>query len=470
MKINRANVQDEALNITTFKPCDTLGFYGRDDVRQMQDAALSDAGIYNMLKNEIYGYVPNFLGYAALANLAQDGVIRAGVELRSEEMTRKWIDFTYKGEQEGEQAAADIISDMTRFHIDRIIREATDMCGYFGGCLVYIDTGNKTDEELRLPLGEDGDTFAIDSIKGFKVIEPSNVAPMRYNCFSPIDKNYFVPQAWLVMGKEIHASRFLYFSEGKPPTMLLPSYNFFGIPLAQTVADVVAGFTESREAATRLLKKFSLTIFKTDMSELLSGNVANNVRLRVQYFAQNRDNDGIMTVDKDAEDIIGIATPLSGVTDIVRQQMEIVAAYFGEPAVKLWGISPGGFNSTGESDIQSHYDHIHAMQEKLLRDPMERLIKLLQLNRRGTIDENLTFEFCPLSDEDKQIRANVQKTKADTMAVLFDRGIIDGMEARSALADDPESGFANIDSSKEIEVPEVGLEFESPEGVTENGL
>ena len=53
------------------------------------------------------------------------------------------------------------------------------------------------------------------------------------------------------------------------------------------------------------------------------------------------------------------------------------------------------------------------------------------------------------------------------MAVLFDRGIIDGMEARSALADDPESGFANIDSSKEIEVPEVGLGFESPEEVNE---
>ena len=106
--------------------------------------------------------------------------------------------------------------------------------------------------------------------------------------------------------------------------MLLPSYNFFGIPLAQTVADVVAGFIEGREAATRLLKKFSLTIFKTDMSELLSGNIANNVKLRVQYFAQHGDNDGIMTVDKEAEDIVGIATPLSGVTDIVRQQMEII--------------------------------------------------------------------------------------------------------------------------------------------------
>ncbi len=467
MEINRENIQDEALTLSNYKPCETLGYNGREEEKRIQDAALRDAGVYKLLKNRACGYVANFAGYPALSNLAQDGVIRAGVELRSEEMTRKWIDFSYSGEQDGESAAADIVADMTRFHIDKVIREALDLCGYFGGCLVYIDTGNKTDEELRLPLGGDGDTFALDSIKGFKVLEPFNVAPMHYNCFNPIDRNYFTPQAWLVMGREIHASRFLYFSEGKPPTMLLPSYNFFGIPLAQTVAEVVAGFTESREAATRLLKKFSLTIFKTDMSELLSGNVANNVKRRVQYFAQNRDNDGIMTVDKEAEDIIGIATPLSGVTDIVRQQMEIVAAYFGEPAVKLWGISPNGFNATGESDIQSHYDHIHAMQEKILRDPLERLIRLLQLNRYGNIDENLTFEFCPLSEDDKQIQATIQKTKADTMAVLFDRGIIDGMEARTALADDPDSGFANIEAEKEIEAPEVGLGFESPEEVSE---
>ncbi len=450
-----------------YNPCKTLGYNNNDDVRVMQDTMLKDAGIYKMLKNNMYANIPQFIGYGALSTLAQDGVIRAGVELRADEMTRKWIDFNYAGEGNGENITADIIADMTRFHVDKLIREAVAMCGYFGGCLIYIDTGNKSDAELKLPLGSDGDTFSIDSIKGFKLIEPFNVAPAHYTCYNPIDKDYFVPQAWLVMGKEIHASRFLYVSEGKPPTLLLPSYNFFGIPLSQIVIDAVTGFTDSYEAAARLLKKFSLTIFKTDMSEVFNNGTGENVARRIELFAKKRDNDGIMCVDKEGEDIIGIATPLSGVTDIVRQQMEIVAAYFGEPSVKLWGISPNGFNATGESDIMSHYDHIHATQEKILRDPLERLIKLLQLNRYGTIDGNLTFEFCPLSTEDEQVQANVQKTKADTMAVLFDRGIIDGQEARKALADDPESGFANIDTEKEIEMPDLELPFES--GAVENG-
>jgi phage-related protein (TIGR01555 family) len=174
----------------------------------------------------------------------------------------------------------------------------------------------------------------------------------------------------------------------------------------------------------------------------------------------NRDNDGVMTVDKEAEDIADVSTPIGGVTDIVKQQMEIVSAMFGEPTVKLWGMTPGGFNSTGEADMKNHYDHIHALQERLFREPLEYVVKLLQLNSKGAVDDALSFEFVPLSDEDSDLKARCNKTIADTYATLIDRGVISSMEARLALANDPESGFANIDADEEIELPEMALPME----------
>ena len=57
---------------------------------------------------------------------------------------------------------------------------------------------------------------------------------------------------------------------------------------------------------------------------------------------------------------------------------------------------------TGELDMRSHYDHINAVQERIIRDPLEQLVKLLQLNKLGQVDEALTFEFVPLSDEDER--------------------------------------------------------------------
>lgn len=462
MTISPHLVSDKAEELPSYRPCKTLGYRGTD-AWAVQDSALEVAGVYGMINNGACTGMNSFMGYMALAQLSQDGVIKAGVDLRADEMTRRWIEFQYQGEG-GDDLIEGITAAMDRLHVQKVFRDAAQMCGFYGGCLVYIDTGDILAEDMRLPLGADADTFNLDSIKDLKIIEPFYIAPGRYSCYSPIDKDYFVPQSWLINGREVHASRFLYFAEDKPPTLLLPSYNFFGVPLAQTVIDSVIGFEESSKAAARMLSKYACTVFKTDMNEVLSGGTGSEIQKRIAYFAQYRDNDGVMTVDKESEDIVLAQHALGGVTDIVRQQMEITAAMFGEPAVKLWGISPNGFNATGESDMRSHYDHINAVQERILRDPLEYLVKLLQLNTYGQIDPALTFEFVPLSDEDEKLQAEVQKIKVDSMSQLFDRGIISGEEARHVLATDPESGFDDIDESSVPEPPDLALPVDPPGG------
>lgn len=469
MKITPSAVRTDAV-ACDFSPYDSLG-YGQTGLRAVHDQALNQCGVYNMC-GSLYDF-PHFLGYGVLSALSQNGIIRAGVELRADEMTRRWIEYDYTGEaMSDDEAAAEIDAEMTRFKVMRLFRDAAQMCGYYGGCLAYIDTGDISGEDMRLPLGTDADTFRPGSLKGFKLIEPVYIAPGRYSCFNPIDKDYFVPQSWLINGREVHASRFLYFSEDRPSTLLLPAYNFFGIPLAQTVAENVRQFGECSAAAARLLRKFSCTVFATDMQELLTGGNAANIQRRIAYFAKNRDNDGVMTVDKESEAISDVSTPIGGVTDIVRQQMEIVAAMFGEPTVKLWGITPGGLNATGEMDMKSHYDHIHAVQERIFREPLEYVLRLLQLNKKGAVDDALTFEFVPLSDEDQDLKARVNKTTADTYATLIDRGVITGAEARMALANDPESGFANIDADAEVDMPDLALPMEEggDEENAESGL
>jgi len=457
MTISDAALERERV-LCDFSPYESLG-YGNSNLRTAQDAALRGCGIYNMVGG-LYDF-QQFLGYGVLSALSQNGVIRAGVQMRADEMTRRWIEFNYNGEASDEDAAGYIEAEMTRLKIDKLFHDAAELCGYFGGCLAYIDTGDISGDDLKLPLGTDADTFKRGTLKGFKLIEPVYIAPGRYSCFNPLDKDYFIPQSWLINGREVHASRFLYFAEDKPNTLLLPAYNFFGIPLAQIVAENVRKFGECSAAAARLLQKFSCTVFATDMQELLYGGRYGNIRKRIQRFALDRDNDGVMAIDKEAENILEISKPLSGVTDIVKQQMEIVAAMFGEPSVKLWGITPGGLNATGEADMKNHYDHIHALQERLFREPLEYVVKLLQLNSKGAVDDALSFEFVPLSDEDSDLKARCNKTIADTYATLIDRGVISSSEARLALANDPESGFANIDADEEVPMPEMALPMES---------
>lgn len=450
----------------SFRPIKTRGYGKSTAIYDEQDKALEDAGIYSTLDAGLYDRFPTFLGYMALAQLSQDGVMRAGIDLRADEMTRRWIDITYAGEGGGDDIIATIEDGLKRLKADKVFREASMMCGFYGGCLVYIDVGDISDDELRLPLGDDKTTFSLDSIRSLKIIEPFYIAPNRYECYNPIDKDYFVPQSWLINGREIHASRFLYFAENEMPTLLKPSYNFFGLPLAQTCLEPVLAFEESAKASARMLTKYACFVLKTDMNEVLSNGSDNNIRTRIQYFSQNRDNDGILAIDKEAEEVEMPSHSLAGCTDIVRQQMEIVSAHFGEPAVKLWGISPNGFNATGDADMRSHFDHINAVQERIFRNPLQYLINLIQLNTLGEIDENIEFTFVPLSDEDEKLQADTQMVKIQSMCALFDRGIISGEEARHVLATDEDSGYDDIDETKEIVPPDMGEEpMEVGEGV-----
>lgn len=398
--------------------------------------------------------IPVFPGYGALSGLSQNGLIRSGVEMRADEMTRKWGEFVRSGVGEGQDDKLQKLEELAKkFKIQDKFNDASKMCGYFGGCFLFVDTG-EDEKELVNPLLLDNTTFKKGSLKAFRMIEPYLVSPGFYNSYKPFEADYFKPSVWYVQGTPVHISRLLYFAENELSTLIRPAYNFFGLPLAQKVLDAVSHYTSCRESAARLLEKYSLTIFKTNMADVLSGEADQELRRRVQYFVQERSNDGCATIDKETEDLVVMTTSLAGVTDLVRQAMEYVAAMFNEPVTKMWGLSPAGFN-TGDSDLRNHYDNIASLQQSMFAEPMERVCKILQMNEYGEIDNTISFRFNPLSEDDEAAQAANNKVKAETDAILLETGAIAPEDVRQRLIDDENSGYNNLEpyTSPEMEIP-----------------
>ena len=402
-----------------------------------------------------------FPGFPTLVNLSQNALIRAGVEMRGNDMVRKWGELKRKGNgdvtDDAQQEVMDKLTEaLDTYRIRKLLRSASCKCGYLGGCLLFIDTGDP-DRELVNPLLLDDKTYTPGTLKGFRMIEPFLVTPGGYNSSNPTKANYFKPDVWYVQGIPIHSSRLIYFAENELSTLLKPAYNFFGLSLAQTVLDAVAHFTQNRESACRLLNKYALTVLKTNMGDVLSGGFDTSLRDRVQYFVQNRSNDGCATIDKEQEDLVVMTTSLAGVVDVVRQSMEYVAALFNEPVTKMWGLSPNGF-STGDAELQNHYDNIATRQEQMFAEPMRRILRILQMDLFGTIDDSIIFEFAPLSEKDERSAAETNKIQADTYAVLISSGVISEDEARDRLSADVNSGFNTLtereDDFPPLDIPE----------------
>ena len=429
-----------------------------ESVKLAMDNALEASGHFNVIRNVVASggidAYPQFLGYSYLSGLQQNGFIRAGVEGLADDMTAKFIELirTSDTENNDDDKINKINEYLNAFQIKELFNKAAALNGYFGGCLIFIDTG---DEDLLSALDEKS---LNNSIKGFVLVEPINTYPGRYNSTNPLSPNYFIPETWFVLGQEVHASRLLYLAADEVNMLLKPAYNFYGIAPAQIAADSVSHFIKDREAASRLLHKYSLLVLKTDMGSVLYNGNPEELYDRIKVLADFRDNNSVFVIDKEDEDIVTVTTSLAGVTDVVRLSLELMPIMFRQPLTKFLGISPGGMNATGESDENNWNEYVLSQCEKQLRKPVKRLLELIQYDLFGEVDEKIDFIFKIQSSNDETKEVNNNKIKADTYVQLTTAGIISPEEARKALADDEKSGFNSIDIDAVPEVPETGSE------------
>lgn len=419
----------------------SMAYYG---MGQYQNSFGISANYTNPAMTKHYGVTP-FPGYPFLQYMSQNSLISAGVETTADEMTREFAKIVYNGEAKNEESDThsgkkiqELEADIKRFGVRAAFCRAAEMIGYYGGCLIYIDNGESDPEMLKTPLYLDPTTFSKNSLQNFVVVDPINCTTGIYNATDPTKASYYVPETWIIMGKEVHKSRIMYFCGKEAPLLFKPAYNFFGVSSSQLALEYLENFTGNKESASRLLNNFSTTVLKTNMMGVLQGEGTSELQARLEIFMRERNNNGVFALDKEEEDLQKIDTSLSGVTDVVRQALELIAAVFRIPAVKFLGISPSGFNATGESDITNFYDFIASCQQKQLGQNLETVLKILQLNRYGLVDENLSMEWCALGNKEDKIKAETQKIKIDSLVALLDRNIIDSQECRKVLAEDKE--------------------------------
>lgn len=413
-----------------------------EEVRLAQDAELADTGLYSTIYKSLqqHGYelgqypTTSFIGYGALQQIAQNGMIRACVQTVSDDITREWIQIT--GSDDGEKVDELQKLQEKKYHLRGLFNEAATITGYMGGAFIFIDTG---EEKTELPLRIND--ASAELVKGgtlrFVVVDPVSVSPGDYNSSNPLKADYMRPKWYWVLGQCVHASRMIPLYDNPPPTLLRPAYNFLGIPQAQILWDYVMHWNQCRVYTADLVRKVSLLVFQTSTDDIFkSPNGLQLFDIRMKALQRYRDNSSVFVCDKNEEAVMNVQTSIAGCTDVVRQSLEMIAALNRTPAVKLLGISPSGFNATGESDIRNYYDYIKSKQE-LRRDAIMTCLKAIELVEFGTIDADLSFDFNPLSKEDENAAAMTAQSRAGTLATLAQMQAISAEEVREAVKTEP---------------------------------
>ena len=411
-----------------------------------------------------------FIGYPRLAELAQISEYRSVSETTANEMTRQWIEIKSVGEEDNSEAIKQIEECYERLNVRDVFRKAIETDGLFGRGQILVQIKDH-DGKLANPLLLTEKTITKGSLKALVNIEPMWTTPAPYNAIDPTLPDFYKPKAWYVMAQEIHASRLFTLISRPVPDMLKPAYNFGGVSMTQLMMPYVERWLRTVDSVSDLLHSFSLSGIKTDMSAILSGSDDGdtNIMLRAELYNRLRDNRGLMLLSKDEEEFFQFNTPLSGLDALLAQSQEQMAAPSHTPLVKLLGITPSGLNASTEGEIAVYYDHIRAMQENLLRDPLDKLLKLVQLHLFGKVNDNITFDFVPLQQMSETDLSTIRKSDTDRDVAYIQAGVVSAEEVRGRLAGEPDSGYNGIDVEDVPEMPDGGFSDGLNDGEGEEG-
>ncbi|WP_080994355.1 DUF1073 domain-containing protein [Trabulsiella odontotermitis] len=408
---------------------------------EREQAALAmDSTPYDVLNNMSIGTnYSGFAGYPTLAALSQRVEYANMHGVLADEMTRNWIEV--KSHSENVQLVKAMEAALRKFNIKLLIHEAVRQDSLFGVAHIYIDTG-ATDEENARPLFLSDKKITKGSVKRFRVIEPTWVYPSQYNTTNPLVDGYYQPQQWFVMGKVVHASRFIDIVSRPVPDILKPSYNFGGLSLTQLMKDYVEDWLEAKKVVLDIMKTLRVRGLKTDMDARMQE--PGEFDKRIKLFTKYQNNMGIWAVDLQ-EEFFHFQTSLSELSNLLSSYQEQLCIPARITTLKLLGNPPAGLNPSGAGEVSTWHETVSGMQERDIRRALEIIFKVIQLSEFGAIQDDIYFDFKPLDEISEKDAAEIAERRVGTVTKAADSMLVSSEEARQALKAIEGAGFEGLE-------------------------
>ncbi|MFT9498033.1 DUF1073 domain-containing protein [Anaerosolibacter sp.] len=404
----------------------------------------------------------DLLSEQALSNLYMGNrLAKKIVDLPADEAVKNWIDI--------KKIDTDIVEmvqkELNRLNAEHVLGDGLRWSRLFGGSAIFIvaqDGGLPED-----PL----DIRSLETVEQIRVYDKTEIFyedTMLYD--DPHDLKYGQPEHYTIqpvggMPFKVHESRLL-LMKGEPlPARYRAIYQDWGMPILQGITEELQNCSISYSSAALVLQRFSQAIYKMpDLSALLETEGGEKQAMdRLHLIDMARTILNTILIDSEEEFELKNIT-ITGIKDLLDQFGILISSISNIPYTLLFGRSPAGMNSTGESDLENYYNMVRQIQKRLLSEPLIKLIKLIFLSQsgptKGKEPDNWSLEFNPLwlpSDEEKaktdKMAAEKDKVEAETAKIYVDIGALDPSEVRTGL-EDKYYIDKSIDMSGEEEVVE----------------
>lgn len=383
-----------------------------------------------------------------------DDLFATIAELPAKEMVREWITLNVDDSApEDDASRTEETSTQDKMIVSKQMMQTLDEIGaqkalfkamtwgrVFGGGLIFLgaDDGAGLDpERLAEPLNED----AIRTFNFLTVFDRWEVE-IHSEYDNPGHPKFGQPEFYRIQANmstrggyrqvdhhPIHESRFLRFDGVMTNRRRMLDNDGWSDSIYTRLESLLQDYGIAWTGIAHLLQDFAQAIFKIrGLKDALASDKDNLIIERLATLDLCRSIARAVPLDAEGEEFERKATPVTGLPELMDRFASRVSAAARIPVTLLFGVSPGGLNATGDSDIRLFYDNVKAMQENILRPELETLIRLLFKTAdgptRGKEPENWSFEFNPLWQMNDREQAELRKLTAETDAIYIQNGVL----------------------------------------------
>lgn len=352
-----------------------------------------------------------------------DWLARKVVDIIPNDMTREWRAWQAKGPQIEKIEA---VEKSPLINLQVKANAALQMARLFGGAVIFIGVRGADPAEPLDPrsIGQ-GDLQYLHVLSRYEVTCGETIRDVTSEFFG--QPSYYEVQGVGGAAVRVHPSRMVRF-DGAPVLDRRSAIDTWGDSILQVVYDALRNAGSAQGHIAALIPEAKVDIIHVPGLSQHTKTEAGRQLLTARFSYANRLKSIMNTVLIDGNGQAGVQQAgekweqkqisFAELPELMQQYLAIAAAAADIPVTRLLGESPGGLNSTGESDLNNYYDNIAARQQVELAPALNRLDEVIIRSALGSRPKSIFYTWRPLYGLTEKEQAEVFKAKADAARAL----------------------------------------------------
>jgi phage-related protein (TIGR01555 family) len=393
-------------------------------------------GTNNLTSASTYGFNPISRTHTKLEWMYRGSwLVRKIVDCPANDMTRAGIDF---GGTVDPKRVETLTKDWKQMGIWNKYNLGLKWGRLYGGAVSVLMING---QDLSTPLRPEA--IGRGDFKGLLVLDRWMLTASVDEFVTDFGPEFGMPKYYTTIAggsipsMKIHHSRVLRHEGDDVPYWQRIAENGWTVSVVEQCFDRMIAFDSASTGAAQLVYKAHLRTYKVPgLRDMIGagGPLYQAFLDNMTLIRQAQTNEGLTIIDGDDSIEYHTNSAFSGLSDALIQFGQQLSGASGIPLVILFGQSPSGMNSTGESDIRNYYDRISSDQHAHMEMQIYKIAVVSYWSRYGEAPPaEFGFTFNPLWQQTESERANDASTIANAVTAVFDSGIIDQATAMEEL-------------------------------------